>query len=650
MKKQLRNSFRSGLALSLPLLFGAALSGCSGSGSDGVTTFAPKGTQRATAAASPVVVSGKLMVYLASEALSGVGGTNFNAANGDGDTSDDCAVVVDMVAGSETELHVATLSASIVGNDVYLIVSEAADSKDWNVDADTTDTVLLHYSAALPLAFVSTIATGTHSWAVAGGRLYFVRDSLAGLVNGDSTLAFVTAAAPTTPATVLHSDVANTLDVRVLSVDEGLIFLTADETVEGRDLNGDADSSDPFVLALLDGTDVAGVIQDVSLSVKDASTPVRARATVAGDWVVGFLVNEATQSNFATGLNDPVGLGFSNAWRPNSPAAGCGLLYADTDQLDQVLHILSYALWSAAPLVNLPENTGIPGSDRVLCTATAVATLAKESDDGGCDLNNDGDLLDEILRWSLVATPDLPFGNSAQLNAVQVALPGGAKGISDLSNKWICVVTESGDNTDFDGGGLTHDLVAWLNPNAGAPTWVFDHNPAAGGIQPAGASALSDRPERDRLLVAFQESVINQDINGDADVLDSAPTAARFDPSNANDFDFPGPAVATVANNPGIVIANGFMIYRVDEAADNRDWNGDTVKNDFVIFRTSLTTNFSALVGSGVRSTTNNLGGPSVISAGTLGAAFIADESMAAFDLNGDGRADGFVVTWFRIG
>ncbi|HUR26690.1 MAG TPA: hypothetical protein VM509_00770, partial [Planctomycetota bacterium] len=172
-----------------------------------------------------------------------------------------------------------------------------------------------------------------------------------------------------------------------------------------------------------------------------------------------------------------------------------------------------------------------------------------------------------------------------------------------------------------------------------------------GGVQPAGASAMIDRPERDRLLVAFQESVINFAINtGDSDLLDSTPTFARFDPANANDFDFPGPAVATSATNPGIVIANGFAIYRVDEAADNRDWNGDGIKDDFVLFRTSVVTNFSAQIGTGLRSTANNFAGPAAVNSGTLGAAYLANETMAGLDLNGDGRSDGNVVTWFRIG
>ena len=172
-------------------------------------------------------------------------------------------------------------------------------------------------------------------------------------------------------------------------------------------------------VALLDGTDISGVIQNVGLSVKDDSTPVRAHLTSAGDWLVGFLVEEATQSNFPTGLNDPtvVAFNFGNAWKP-SGGTGCGNAYVDADTTDTVLHIIKYAAWSSNAVLNPPVNTGIPGLDRVLCTSTTVATLVNESDDGGCDLNNDGDNSDEVLRWVLAATPLAPFGNSTQINAV----------------------------------------------------------------------------------------------------------------------------------------------------------------------------------------------------------------------------------------
>jgi hypothetical protein len=318
-----------------------------------------------------------------------------------------------------------------------------------------------------------------------------------------------------------------------------------------------------------------------------------------------------------------------------------------------VLHVIHYGPWSANPITDPPENTGIPGMGRVLTTSDAVATLVLEADDGACDLNADTDTADTILRWVRDTSPQLPFGTSTQLNAVEDGTPGGTFGASDLADRFICVVSELEDDTDHDTDTLkTHNLVAWLNPNAGSPVWVFDHGSQA-GFQPAGASWMADRPTRDRLLVAFQESVIDQVINtgGDADKLDSVPTFVRFDPGNSSDLDFPGPAVAVPAANPGIVIAGDFAIYRVSELDDNRDWNGDNVKDDTVLFRTNVNSLFSSLIGFEETTTANTLAGPAIWSSGGLGAAFLADESMAGVDLNSppDGRSDGYCVTWFRI-
>ena len=59
-----------------------------------------------------------------------------------------------------------------------------------------------------------------------------------------------------TGATGLVESIGPLILLRViLGVDEDLLFLSADENVEGRDLNGDTDPTDPFVLALLDGSE-----------------------------------------------------------------------------------------------------------------------------------------------------------------------------------------------------------------------------------------------------------------------------------------------------------------------------------------------------------------------------------------------------------
>lgn len=628
----------------IALLFGAAaLAGC-GSSDSGTTFFTPISTRSAAAAVSPIKIHERFMVYLASEASTGPAGTNINT---DADLLDDCAVVVNMATKSETRLPIDTLDFEIVQGPatgsalVYLVVSEAQDGVDWNVDADMTDTVLLCWNSTnASTTFVDVIEDeGKVALLQAGDRLYYSVSDSTVLANGETTLRYVNAAAPTTPVTVLAVDTLNTHKPRLIGVDEGLIFLFQDEVVEGRDCNTDADATDGFVLALLDGTDPAAMFRSVELAVEDDSTPLRAKNTAAHDWLVAFLVSEAAQSNAATGLNDPTN--FPSAWIPlNCPG------YTDTDTTDNVLHFLEFANWNADGVV-VPTNTGLVGHDRVIAVTGAVATIALESEDGACDLNADGDTTDNIVRWVKTTTPTLPFVSSTELVALEDSVPGGLHGLTDLSNKLIAVVSESDDDRDHDGDALlTHDLVAWLDPVAVAPTWVFDHGTST-GIQAAGASWIGERTERDRTLVAFQESVFGGSINsgGDADLLDSSPTFARFDPANASDFDFAGPAVACNKANPGMAIANGVAFYRVDEADDNRDWNGDGFKNDQVLFRTSLSNNFSKYVG-----VLNTLAGPAIVNIGTIGAAYLADEVMANVDFNGDGQIAGFTVRWMRVG
>jgi hypothetical protein len=646
----------------LPIVGAALLASCSGSGDDS-ELFIAVNTQSAMAGVSPVRVNERFMVYLASEALTGAApGTNINT---DGDFNDDCAVVVNMVAKTETSLPIATQSFEIVPGatagtaNIYLVVDEAADSVDWSGSNGTGDVVLLCWSSTTSTTtFVDVIEDSANVQIVpAGNRLYYALDDSTALANGETTLRYVDAAAPTVGTAVAAVDTGNTHKPRLLAADENLLFLYQDEAVEGRDVNNDTDTNDGFVLALLEARDPAALMRSVGLAIADDSAPLRARTTGTNDWLVAFLVNEAAQSDFATGLNDPAALGFPGAWKPTQCPG-----YTDTDTTDDVLHFLKFDAWDTDPVANPPVNTGLAGHDRVVALsrfsapndALAVATIARELNDGGCDLNGDGDLTDDIVRWVEVGTPLLPTTDVNEMVAIDTAVPGGTRGLTDLRSRLISVVDEADDNRDHDGdGNKTHQLVAWLDPAISTGSfpqdkWTFDHNASAANVQAAGAAWLAERAQRDRALVSFQESVFGQSINvgGDNDTLDSSPTFPLFDPGNATDFDFPGPAVAVLAINPGIAIANNVAFYRVDELADNRDWNGDNVKNDEVLFRTSLSNNFSKLVG-----VLNNLVGSSIApGTSTIGAAFVVDETMANFDFNGDGQIQGFAVRWMRIG
>ncbi|HVS09805.1 MAG TPA: hypothetical protein VMS76_08010 [Planctomycetota bacterium] len=671
----------------------AMLAACTGNGGGGGVSFQPVtaklGTKKvAVAFNTRVVIRERWLAFLADELTSG--GTDFN---NDGDAIDSIAAVVNMVSKKQTMPAPAGLDDEGVqaqeleiigsgsGGQVYLVTDESKDGRDWDGDGMQDALVLLHWSeSAGVVSFVARLESSTvhvlavkHPTDATQDRLYFSEELAVPPVPPETSLRYVQASQPTVKIVVNAANPATSGQVlHLLAADSGLLFLFQDEVAEARDFNGDGDQLDDHVLALLDGRDPSAMVLNVGLAVRGDDAPVRALrkgTSTPADWVVAFLVNEAAQG--ATNFNDPALFGPS--WQPPQCAG-----QADIDTADDVLHYLEYSIWSPDPVANPPVNTGLVGVDRVLALKALgstpkyfVATISFEADEGTCSLNGDADQDDRILRWVEVMPPVppvvAPFTNVLQLVALK-DLPGGTHGVSDLNGRWLAVVDEAADNRDHDGDGqLTHDLVAWLNPapTQGSPAWVFDHTNGnqcgQAGIQPVGASWMSERAERDRVLVGLQEAVLlklipnspcqfsfGRDVNGDGDALDTIPTFGLFVSKSAGvEMDFPGPAIAASASNAGIVIANGVGFYRVDEAADNRNWNQASGMDDFVLFRTTVAT----IQNSNFISTLNNIPDrPAVETGGNVGAAFIADEAMADVDLNGDGDKTDLVLRWMRIG
>jgi hypothetical protein len=263
---------------------------------------------------------------------------------------------------------------------------------------------------------------------------------------------------------------------------------------------------------------------------------------------------------------------------------------------------------------------------------------------------------DDVLRWTEALEPVLPFTNVLEIQAL-ASVAGTADNAAELSDRFVAVISESDDGRDHDDdNGTDSDLVAWLDPADGnAATWEFDHtNPGQAPISAVGTGWFDAiEGASDRLGVAFPEAFFlqngnPQDINGDGDELDSVPTFLRFN-SGGTELDFPGPAVAVAATNAGITIAGNLGFYRVDENADDRDWNGDGDKADFALFRTTVST----LQNSFFISTLNNLATPAVSipdpSSPEVAIAFLADEAAQLKDFNNDGDTNDQVLRWFRI-
>lgn len=626
-----------------------------GSDSGDDDNFVLRTTEHAGSAVQPVEVSGSWLVYLADEGFTGRGGGGTDL-NGDLDTLDDVAVVSRISSTSPVVLGVATRTAQVVGDQVYLVVSELEDNKDWSGANGTADVVLLHWSeAADEVTFVDVLDLATNEpILVSEDRLYYCGTPPAITADPDeTTIRYLAATAPTTRVAVLNTLGGGPLEAHLLSTDDQLLFLFVDEAGT-LDRNADGDMADAHVLALLDGTEPTARLENVEVALQDASAPIDAfKLPNVSDWLVAFLVDEAGQG--ATNLN-------ANAINP----VAC-LATPDVDASDEVLHFLDVGEFFAGN--EGAVNTGIAGRDRVLALAGHVATLADEAD-ASCDLNQDTDTTDTIARWVEAEAPAQPVADDNLLHAVDATLPGGAMGLAQLDGRLVIAVDGEADGAFPEVPAQYRDfvLVAWLDPTLGSPTWHFSHqhptNPgfgtgifdSGGDSEPfAGTSWMAKDPVGDRLALTFLEEVpgTNTGVSSlnartttcdvetrDSDKLDALPVWADFEAGPTLDFDGIGFAVATT--NAGIVIAGNFAFFRVSEAEDSEDYNNDGDETDLILMRNPLTT-----CGPVAMSISSPFARPVIDSDGERGAAFLAAEANAGTDFNDDGDTNDVVVRYF---
>ncbi|MCP3916354.1 MAG: hypothetical protein GY711_12425 [bacterium] len=636
------------------LALALALVSCSGSSSSSSSAssanFNVQRTRQAVGAAAPVIVSGRWVGYPASEAGTGPSGTDWNE---DGDIGDSIFVAVNTQKRKQRVLDVAAETSipapntlAFVGSDFFMIVSEINDSRDWNGDIDTVDTVLLHWTSGMSEPeFVDEIGgTGSMRMVSTGGRLYYVSADIptlsqrtnlravsvdGGLVVGEVGTTFVDPG-------------MDGLRVELAGEAGGLLALTIDENLEGE-ITGDADGTDGHVLCFLDGTSAGQLIAVTSKAISGEVPAWAVRERGAGDWLVGFLVDESEQGQ---NLNDP-GLFPPGIWQP---AQCIGLDDTDTD--DEVLHWLEYASF-AAGLTGV-ENTGLVGQttggiQSVVVAGDYVGTVSLEADEGsqaaippGCDLNADGDKSDFVFRWSEARVGAVPEGDSSRLHAVVASIPGGTNGVVSLGNIFVLLVSEGADGRDHDGRpGTNFNLLAARNP-AGSGAWNFDHGAFVGATWMAPDGRQSD----ERFFVAFPESVEGFDLNGDGDTADSIPTFPER--GNGLDLNFPGVGRAISSTNAGINAGGGTVFYRVSEMAQGlTDINGDGDVNDFILERGNFSSGSTNTMG-----TLNTIGRDAVeLSKDNVrAAAFVVHEAaqgVGGTDFNDDGDTSDWVVSYF---
>jgi hypothetical protein len=225
--------------------------------------------------------------------------------------------------------------------------------------------------------------------------------------------------------------------------------------------------------------------------------------------------------------------------------------------------------------------------------------------------------------------------------------PGGTHGFAELSGRFVIVVDEAADGRDYDGAMMVDNLLLGSHdPLLPGTAFEFDHAP---GVPLAGATWMSETPDRTQLLHAAPEEITGVDVDGDGVADDSFITFPFF--NGPADLNFPGFGIGLVEDNAGIELIGVLAFFRVSEAAGGDDFNGDGDGMDTVLFRINSNGGFPVAM-----ATSNILTRPSVFFDHDIvahaGAALITDEAqigLAGTDLNGDGDATDHVVRFFRL-
>ena len=321
------NSFRLDSISSSATLasFGLALlCSCpsSGGGGRGSTAFEVHSSREAVAVGTPIVHSGDYLAFLALEQS---GSASSGDLNGDLDTNDSIATVLNTRTREETLLDVAARGLAWLGTTLFIEVREDEDGRDWDGDTEMTsdEYSLLRWTVgeSAPTFLTSLDAEqGTRMLGVGGERLFILEEAPASSGPGTTTMSVIEADAVELPLPVTTtSDAANALHPLLIGAQEGLLLCLLQESLDG-DLNADGDSEDS-VLALLDATQAAMELHVTGKAIADQDTPIRARRrdTSSVDWLVAFLVDEQGEG---LSLNDRDL--FTTSWEPRGLPGGRG--------------------------------------------------------------------------------------------------------------------------------------------------------------------------------------------------------------------------------------------------------------------------------------------------------------------------------------
>ncbi len=349
-------------------------------------------------AASKLEFDGNLLVFHASENSNGA-----TDLNGDGDTGDDVVHVVDVIAGTVTNLALSSHDAAVDHGRAAFLASEIGQGADLNGDGDQFDEVIHVYdqaaSATLNLGLAGSsvalksdlVVTSVPEWFEANADL-----------NGDGNVFFDSVVYVHDLLTGTTRNLGVTGFAR--EIHGGRVTIRVSEAAHGgRDLNGDGDAVDD-VLMVYDRT--TGVTINPGLasfeSVLDADhVVVRVREKSQGDDDLNgdqdtddFILHDVAIAPFHCGSILPYGSGCAGAASrvPDAILNGCPQVESK---------------------VTLTITRGVPGASVFVVFGTGRAAVPFGA---ACTLN--------VTPLFPIAVGPLPLNQFGSL-AVDFAIPAG---------------------------------------------------------------------------------------------------------------------------------------------------------------------------------------------------------------------------------
>jgi hypothetical protein len=509
--------------------------------------------------------------------------------NGDGDLSDFVPAIWDAATGAVTSTALAVPVAPwqrpdwfrILDDDVVALgVSEAGQGGlDRNGDGDTIDAVLAVWerSTASPTNLGVALEAGTSMWASDGAVLAAISEAKQGAdLNGDGDSSdrvqhawtdangLVSLGLPSGWGNVVPGDAGRFLiDVQPTpgssAVERYAVYDAFDGSLDVSDLElvpgfgaAQAASAGNFAVAGTEyGYSPSSMNRDLNGDGDQTDTVLHIWSDDGTRTNVGVAVHWA----YIWSLGDG---GFLLAV-PESNQANTDL-NGDGDTADRVAHV-----WTpGGGLQNLGVNLSFWGSSSsaVLAGSGAAGLNVNEAEQGGADLNGDGDALDEVAHiWSA----------ATGLVNTSLALSGspsaGAGGIGLAVQEW------SQGGADLNADGDASDVVA----HAWSPTLGVVNLAMATGDSPAPAGSF--------LGVATGESSQGgTDLNGDGDAFDRLPYA--WDPVLGGLSQVVPMDVEIVADSgtaPNRWAADSRMSFLVPASTNGVDLNGDGDTLDRVV-------------------------------------------------------------------